>query len=99
MAVNKKEVKKPAAPKVTLPAEVQQDEQADTVQEAAAGQVKKRHPGPWTKMSEEDIVKHSIAGNLIGHDPKTGEVILVDEADRKPFVDQSDIKAVGFAQP
>lgn len=71
-------------PKVALDKGVDQDQdQQNTVQdEAAAGRV--RHPGPWVKLHKDSkenqklILRHSHAGNLKGHDHKTGEVILVD---------------------
>lgn len=52
------------------------DVKENTVQEAQTD--RKRHPGPWVKMPHAKIEKHSIAGNVIGHDPRTGEVILLD---------------------
>lgn len=91
MAVEPKEkkvkvsvVKKEPEPKVDLDAGmIQDEEQEDSVKEAAT-LGRKRHPGPWAllhKNKKENlklILRHSHAGNLIGHDHKTGEVILVD---------------------
>lgn len=62
---------------------VQDQDQENTVQEAVT--VKRdRHPGPWTKLhknpkeNQKLLLRHSHAGNLVGHDPATGEVILKD---------------------
>lgn len=74
---------KKAAPKVDVPAGVQQDEQENSVREEAETG-RKRHPGPWVKLHADKkenaalVIRHGKAGNLVGHDPKTGEVILKD---------------------
>ena len=71
-------------PKVGGNKGVEQDaEQQNTVQDEAATD-RKRHPGPWVKLHKDPkeavklVIRHSKAGNLIGHDNKTQEVILKD---------------------
>jgi len=68
--------KEQAQPKVAIPDGVIQDEEQGNSVMDALQEERKRHPGPWVKMSPDEIMKHSLSGNLIGHDPKTGEVIL-----------------------
>lgn len=76
--------KAPVKSKVDLTEGISQDQdQENTVSESAATG-RKRHPGPWVtlhknaKENQKLILRHSHAGNLIGHDNKTGEVILKD---------------------
>lgn len=89
-APKKDVVKKVAQPKVELQAGVSQDDaQENTVQD---GQVQnERHPGPWVKLSKEMVLRHSMAGNLIGHDHKTNEVILVDPDLEPPVLDENPV--------
>lgn len=65
MAKNKQEV----------PIEEKVEEKKNEVQEASVRQ-KGRHPGPWVKMSEEQVAKHNANGTLFGYDPSTGEGII-----------------------
>ena len=85
--------KKVLEPKVELPAGVVQDEQENTVAEAQA-KPKTKYPGVWVKLSKADILDHSLAGNLIGHNPKTDEVILKDPDLVPPKVDQERNKII-----
>ena len=52
------------------------DEKKNTV---ALGQeeVKKRHPGPWVRLTDDQVEQHSKAGTLFGYDPKTKEGIII----------------------
>lgn len=84
MGIDPKEAAKAAKSKVDLQPGIEQDqEQENSVQEATEIG-RKRHPGPWTRLhknvkeNQKLILRHSHAGNLIGHDNKTGEVILKD---------------------
>lgn len=76
--------KKAVEPKVDLGEGIEQDQdQENTVQDAQ--HIKRRHQGPWVRLhkdkkeNEKLLIRHSKAGNLKGHDPKTGEVILNDD--------------------
>lgn len=77
-------------PKVNLQEGIDQDkDQENTVQDQASlGRV--RHGGPWVKLhkdvkeNQKLVLRHSHAGNLIGHDHKTGEVILKDSEFEAP---------------
>lgn len=66
--------------KVTKAAEVTQEEKINP-SEAMFDEDnnKKRAPGNWIKASKEELAKHEAAGNLIGHDPETGEILLKEE--------------------
>lgn len=80
MAARKKGQEKAGEAKIEVPEGTIIDEQENTVQAAAAAQSNRpRHPGPWVKCSKADILKHSKIGNLIGHDPRIDEVILIAE--------------------
>lgn len=52
-----------------------EEDKVNTVEQGAAKK-KKRHPGPWVKMSLKEVEAHSKAGTLFGYDPKTGEGII-----------------------
>ena len=71
-------------PKVDLNEGVQQDSEQENTVMAEAETKRKRHPGPWIKLHQDPkenqklVLRHSLAGNLRGHDNKTGEVILID---------------------
>lgn len=52
----------------------EQEEKEDSVQSSI--KPKKRHPGPWVKMTEKQVAEHTEAGTLFGYDPKTGEGII-----------------------
>lgn len=84
-----------AEPKVEA-AGVTQDEQENTVAEASAAP-RIRAKGNWQKMSREDILRHSHAGNLIGHDHRTGEVILKDPTLTPPELSKEHLYTPGQA--
>ena len=88
------DIKKEVKSKVDIDNGIEQDQdQQNTVQdEAATG--RKRHPGPWVRLHKDKkenqklILRHSHAGNLFGHDHKTGEVILADPDFKAPKTSQ-----------
>ena len=71
MAIKPKEIK---ASSVPTPVEDKKNEVMD-----AALRQKQRHPGPWVKLTPDQVVQHTESGNLIGYDPKTGEGILKED--------------------
>lgn len=90
-------VKGKAEPKVELPEGAAQEEQENSVAEAVQQQGRVRFKGNWQKMSREMILRHSHAGNLIGHDHKTDEVILKDPKFNPPAISKEHLAKPGDA--
>ena len=53
-----------------------QTESENTVAEGLR-EPKVRHPGKWIKATEAEIKGYQETGQLFGHDPDAGEVLLV----------------------
>ena len=62
----KEKAKAPVAEEKVNPSEAMAQEDAKKV----------RAPGAWIKATPEEIMKYEESGVLIGHDPKTGSVLL-----------------------
>lgn len=62
--------------KVQLMEGASQIESENTVLEGLK-EPKVRYPGKWIKATEEEIHAYQQSGQLFGHDPDAGEVLLV----------------------
>lgn len=56
------------------------EEKQNEFQEAVGSQEpKKRYPGNWVKLSEDELKEAQESGTLKGYNPKTGEGLLNEE--------------------
>jgi hypothetical protein len=62
--------------RLTLPQGAVQVESENTVLEGQK-EPKVRFPGKWIKATEEEVLAFQESGELFGHDPDAGEVLLV----------------------